>query len=370
MKKVLFIDRDGTLIIEPPSDYQVDSLEKLEFLPGVFNQLKQISDLYNYELVIITNQDGLGTDSFPEDTFWPAQNKMLKAFSNEGIIFDDIIIDRTFEAENQATRKPGTALLQKYVLGKYDLKNSFVIGDRASDIQLAKNLGAKGVLIRNEDGIDKELEGSLALNCQSWLEIADFLAKENRSYEISRSTKETKITVELNLDGTGNAVIKTGLNFFDHMLAQIAKHGLVDLFIQADGDLEVDEHHTIEDTAICLGKCFKEAIGNKIGIERYGFALPMDDCEAQVLIDFGGRNWIEWDAKFQREQIGDVPTEMFFHFFKSFSDAAECNLNVRARGGNEHHKIEAIFKSFAKAIKMAVKQDKEKMVLPTTTGML
>ena len=370
MKKVLFIDRDGTLIVEPPTDFQVDSLEKLEFLPGVFSNLKKISELYDYELVIVTNQDGLGTKSFPEETFWPAQNKMLQAFKNEGVVFDEIIIDRTFEADNQPTRKPGTALLQKYVMGKYDLKNSFVLGDRFSDIQLAKNLGAKGILIGISEDVPKGLESSLALNCNNWTEIRGFLDAINRSYEISRITKETQISVALNLDGTGQSEINTGLKFFDHMLEQIAKHGLVDLVVNAKGDLEVDEHHTIEDVAISLGESFKKALGAKIGIERYGFALPMDDCLAQVLIDFGGRSWIEWDAEFNREIVGDMPTEMFFHFFKSFSDAAKCNLNIKARGRNEHHKIEAIFKCFAKAIKMAIKQDQDKMILPTTKGLL
>ena len=368
MKRVLFIDRDGTLIVEPSTDYQVDSLEKLEFLPNVFGALKRICTNFSYELVIITNQDGLGTSSFPEETFWPAQNKMLKAFKNEGIVFDDVIIDRTFESDNQPTRKPGTALLQKYLSGKYDLANSFVLGDRISDIQLAKNLGTKGILIG--DSSDQELKDTIALKTTSWLDIERFLSVQNRTFDIKRKTNETNISISLNLDGTGESQINTGIKFFDHMLEQIAKHGLVDLKIVTEGDLEVDEHHTIEDTAICLGQCFKAALASKIGIERYGFALPMDDCKAQTLLDFGGRSWIEWEVEFKREKIGDMPTEMFYHFFKSFSDGANCNLNIKASGTNEHHKIEAVFKSLAKAIKMAVKQDPDKMVLPSTKGML
>lgn len=354
MKKVLFIDRDGTLIVEPPEDFQVDSLEKLEFLPNTFKYLRKIVEELDFKLVMVTNQDGLGTDSFPEDTFWPAQNKMLKALDNEGIIFEDILIDRSFESEGLDTRKPGIGLLGEYVTGDYDLLNSFVIGDRESDLKLAENLGANGLRI-GPDGL-------------SWKGIYESIWNHQRRATISRKTNETDIEVAVVLDESGKAEVDTGLKFFDHMLEQIAKHGLIDLKVKAIGDLEVDEHHTIEDTAITLGQAFKDALGAKIGIERYGFCLPMDDCLAQVAIDFGGRNWIEWDAEFNREMVGDMPTEMFFHFFKSFSDAALCNLNIKAEGKNEHHKIEAIFKAFAKSIKMAVKQDKDKMILPTTKG--
>lgn len=356
MKKVLFIDRDGTLIIEPPTDFQVDSLEKLEFYPGVFYYLRKIASEFNYELVMVTNQDGLGTSSFPEETFWPAQNKMLNAFENEGIIFEDIYIDRSFEEQGLPSRKPGTAMLTKYLRGGYDLKNSFVIGDRDSDIQLAENLGAKGLKIGD--------------SAMGWKEIYERLLKESRKSFVKRVTSETNINVEVDLNGTGQSTISTGLNFFDHMLEQIAKHGLVDLQIIADGDLQIDEHHTIEDTAITLGAAFKEALGKKVGIERYGFCLPMDDALAQVAIDFGGRSWLEWEVEFKRELVGDLPTEMVIHFFKSFSDSAQCNLNVKATGDNEHHKIEAIFKAFAKAIKMAVQQDSSKMILPSTKGVL
>lgn len=358
MKKVLFIDRDGTLIIEPPEDFQVDSLEKLEFLPGVFKYLGKIVEEMDFELVMVTNQDGLGTESFPENTFWSVQNKMLKAFENEGIEFDEICIDRSFESEGLETRKPGTAMLKRYMKGNYDLENSFVLGDRQSDMQLAENLGCQGILVSPTEGA----EGL------KWPEIYARIQESERKATVVRNTNETKIRVALDLNGSGKAQISTGLKFFDHMLEQIAKHGLIDLEIGVDGDLEVDEHHTIEDTGIALGNAFRNGLGKKVGIERYGFCLPMDDCLAQVAIDFGGRNWIEWEAEFKREMVGDMPTEMFFHFFKSFSDSALCNLNVKAEGENEHHKIESIFKAFAKAIKMAVKQDKEKMVLPTTKG--
>ena len=365
MKKVLFIDRDGTLVIEPPIDYQLDSLEKLEFYPGVFQNLAKIAALNSYELVMVTNQDGLGTDSFPEDTFWPAHNKMMKAFENEGIVFDAVYIDDSFESDASENRKPGTGMLKSYMNNpEYDLENSFVIGDRVSDLQLAKNLGAKGIFI-GDDG------GELAtLSTNSWNEIYQLLAGEQRQISISRNTAETKISLNLNLDGTGKSKIDTGIAFFDHMLDQIARHGMMDLILKVDGDLEVDEHHTIEDTMICLGEAFNKALGNKLGIERYGFTLPMDDCLAQVGIDFGGRNWLVWEADFKREYVGKMPTEMFFHAFKSFSDGAKCNLNIKAEGTNEHHKIEAIFKAFAKAIKMAVKRDMEKMILPSTKEML
>ena len=379
MKKVLFIDRDGTLVIEPPIDYQLDSLEKLEFYPKVFQYMSKIATELNFELVMVTNQDGLGTASFPEDTFWPTQNKVIQSLENEGVVFKDIIIDRTFPHENAPTRKPRTGLLTKYLnAGEYDLENSFVIGDRLTDIELAKNLGAKGIYMNNIDGLADEelsvkrteLNDVIAIETSDWKLIYEFLKLEDRTAEITRNTNETKIFIKVNLDGTGKSDISTGIDFFDHMLDQIARHGNMNLTIQVKGDLEVDEHHTIEDTMIALGEVFAEALGNKLGIERYGFCLPMDDCLAQVAIDFGGRNWLVWDADFKREMIGKMPTEMFLHLFKSFTDGARCNLNVKAEGDNEHHKIEGIFKAFAKAIKMAVKRDPEKMILPSTKGML
>jgi imidazoleglycerol-phosphate dehydratase / histidinol-phosphatase len=369
MKKALFIDRDGTLVIEPPTDYQLDSLEKLEFYPGVFQYLTKIANEFDYELVIVTNQDGLGTASFPEDTFWPAQNKMIKAFENEGIIFKDVLIDKSLPTENAPTRKPGTDMLAKYMNGTYDLENSYVIGDRITDIQLAKNLGTKGILLNQELKIDFD-KNILVLQTSSWQKIYEFLKAGKRTATIERKTKETQISIEIDLDGTGKSEISTGLGFFDHMLEQISRHGLIDLNIKVKGDIEVDEHHTIEDTAIALGEAFYKALGNKMGIERYGYCLPMDDCMAQVALDFGGRNWLVWDAEFKREKIGEMPTEMFYHFFKSFSDSAKCNLNIKAEGTNEHHKIEAIFKALARAIKMAVKRDVEHMILPSTKGML
>lgn len=369
MKKVLFIDRDGTLVIEPPLDYQLDSLEKLEFYPGVFQYMNKIANEFDYELVMVTNQDGLGTDSFPEETFWPAHNKMLKALANENIEFDEILIDRSFPEDNAPTRKPETGLLTKYLNGDYDLANSYVIGDRLTDIELAKNLGARGILLAPSEIGPHEGETQV-LQTTEWSDVYQYLSGISRTAHIRRTTKETDIDITVNLNGTGLSNIDTGLSFFDHMLEQISKHGLIDLEIKVNGDLHVDEHHTIEDTAIALGEAFQKALGNKLGIERYGFCLPMDDCLAQVAIDFGGRNWLEWDAEFKREKIGDMPTEMFYHFFKSFSDGARCNLNIKAEGTNEHHKIEAIFKAFAKAIKMAVKQDPEKMILPSTKGML
>ena len=374
MKKALFIDRDGTLIKEPPINFQVDSLEKLEFVPKVFRNLFNIQKNLNYELVMVTNQDGLGTDSFPEDTFWPTQNKMLQAFENEGVIFDDIVIDKTFPEDNAPTRKPRTGLLTKYLEGDYDLANSFVIGDRLTDIELAKNLGAKGILLNNGD-LSEELEkqkltNSCVLVSEDWDDIYACVASPERTAEIKRTTKETDINIQLNLDGSGVCNISTGLDFFDHMLNQIGRHAGVDLTIQVKGDLEVDEHHTIEDTALALGEAFKNAVGNKLGMERYGFCLPMDDCLSMVAIDFGGRPWLMWEADFKREKVGDMPTEMFMHFFKSFSDAALCNLNVKAEGTNEHHKIEAIFKALAKAIKMAIKRDVFNFELPSTKGKL
>ncbi len=373
MKKVLFIDRDGTLIIEP-EDEQIDSLEKLEFIPGVFRNLFNIQKNLDYELVIVSNQDGLGTDSFPEKTFWPAHNKMLKAFENEGVIFDDILIDKSFPAANALTRKPRTGLMGKYMNGDYDLANSFVIGDRLTDIELAKNLGAKGILI-NDGSLAEELEkAGLADYCtlitSDWDDIYACVAAPERTAEVKRTTKETDIFVRLNLDGSSVCSISTGLNFFDHMLNQIGRHAGIDLEISVKGDLEVDEHHTIEDTGLALGEAFQKAVGNKKGMERYGFCLPMDDCLAQVAIDFGGRPWLVWEAEFKREKVGDMPTEMFMHFFKSFSDAAKCNLNIKAEGTNEHHKIEAIFKALAKAIKMAVKRDLYNFDLPSTKGKL
>ncbi|MGV3546089.1 MAG: bifunctional histidinol-phosphatase/imidazoleglycerol-phosphate dehydratase HisB [Pedobacter sp.] len=374
---VLFIDRDGTLNIEP-DDEQVDSFAKLKFYPRALYYLSKIAKELDYKLVMVTNQDGLGTTSHPEENFWPIQNFIVDTYAAEGVVFDEIVIDKTFAKDNAPTRKPGTALLTKYFGEEYDLKNSFVIGDRLNDIVLAKNLGAKGIYIRNNDSLgslenlDKyeTLSDIIALETKNWEDIYTFLRGGARTVKHERNTNETKISVKLDLDGTGKAKIETGLNFFDHMLDQIARHGGMDLDILTKGDLHIDEHHTIEDTGIALGEAFGKAIGNKLGIERYGFCLPMDDCLAQVAIDFGGRAWIVWDAEFKRERVGDVPTEMFFHFFKSFSDAAKCNLNIKAEGENEHHKIEAIFKAFAKAIKMAVKRDAEKMVLPSTKGVL
>jgi imidazoleglycerol-phosphate dehydratase/histidinol-phosphatase len=369
MKKALFIDRDGTLVIEPPIDYQLDSLEKLEFYPGVFRWLSKIAEELDFELVMVTNQDGLGTASFPSATFWPVQNKVIQAFKNEGIVFNDILIDNSFPEENSQNRKPRTGLLTKYLKGNYDLENSFVIGDRLTDIELAENLNAKGIIITADETLNYKNETQV-LKTTNWKPIYEFLKISKRTASIERNTNETKIKIDINLDGTGKSTIATGIAFFDHMLDQIARHGQIDLNIQVQGDLEVDEHHTIEDTAIALGEVFNKALANKLGIERYGFCLPMDDCLAQAVIDFGGRNWLVWEAGFKREMIGKMPTEMFYHFFKSFTDGAKCNLNIKAEGRNEHHKIEAIFKAFAKAIKVAVKRDVDKMLLPSTKGML
>ena len=377
MKRVLFIDRDGTMILEP-ADYQVDSFSKLEFYPEAFTYLGKIAKELDYELAMVTNQDGLGTPANPEELFWPIQNFVVKAFENEGVKFEEIFIDKTFARENAPTRKPGTAMLTKYINNpEYDLANSFVIGDRITDVKLAQNLGGKGIFIANNEALgadeinDNEgVKDTIALKTTSWKEIYEFLKLQNRTASIVRNTNETKIKIDLNLDGTGKSDISTGIHFFDHMLDQIARHGQMDLVIKVDGDLEVDEHHTIEDTAIALGEVFAQALGNKLGIERYGFTLPMDDCLAQAAIDFGGRNWLVWDADFKREMIGQMPTEMFYHFFKSFTDGAKANLNIKAEGSNEHHKIEAIFKAFAKAIKVAVKRDPEKMILPSTKGLL
>jgi imidazoleglycerol-phosphate dehydratase/histidinol-phosphatase len=362
-QKVLFIDRDGTIIVEPKDNFQVDSFEKLEFLPNAISALKKITEDTDFVLVMVTNQDGLGTKAFPEKTFWPVHNLMLDILSNENIIFQDIFIDKTFAKENAPTRKPNTGLLSKYLdTSVYDLENSFVLGDRLTDIQLAKNLGAKGILIgRSADTTDDDklnqqaLKPFIALKTDTWKNIATFLTKHNRTANIIRNTNETKINISLNLDGKGKSNIKTGLHFFDHMLEQLAKHSNCDIEIKVKGDLHIDEHHTIEDTAIALGEAFLKALGNKRGISRYGFLLPMDDVLAQVAIDFSGRSWLVWKAKFQREKVGDMPTEMFYHFWKSFSDAAKCNLNIKAEGDNEHHKIEAIFKAVAKSIKMASK---------------
>lgn len=362
MKKILFIDRDGTLVIEPPIDYQLDSLEKLEFYPGVFQWLSRIAHELDYELVMVTNQDGLGTASFPEDTFHPAHNKIIQAFKNENIEFSEVFIDKTFPKDNAPTRKPGTAMLTKYMNGTYDLANSYVIGDRASDIELAKNLGAKGIFIGDE-------LPEADLSTKDWKDIYQYLKTKPRTAQVTRKTKETDIRIDLNLDGSGRGEMNTGLGFFDHMLDQLAKHGNMDLSVQVKGDLHIDEHHTIEDTALALGEAFLTALGSKKGIARYGFLLPMDDCLSQVAIDFGGRPWLVWEAEFKREKIGEMPTEMFIHFFKSFSDTAKCNLNIKSEGSNEHHKIESIFKAFAKAIKMAVAQT-DNYTIPSTKGTL
>ncbi|MFC3881552.1 bifunctional histidinol-phosphatase/imidazoleglycerol-phosphate dehydratase HisB [Algoriphagus namhaensis] len=363
-KKVLFIDRDGTIIKEPPTDFQVDSLEKLEFLPKAISNLRKIAEELDYELVMVTNQDGLGTDSFPEQDFWPAQYKMLKTLEQENVFFKAIHIDKTFEHEKAPTRKPATGMLEGYFSEEYDLENSFVIGDRATDIQLAKNLGAKGIFIGENN---KEA----ALSTNDWDEIYRFLRFPDRVAEVTRKTSETDIFIRVNLDGKGKGEISTGLHFFDHMLDQLAKHGGTDLTIRVKGDLHIDEHHTIEDTALALGEAYLKALGNKTGIYRYGFCLPMDDVLAQVAIDFGGRPWIVWDAEFKREKVGDMPTEMVYHFFKSFSDTAKCNLNIKVEGQNEHHKIEAMFKGFARAIKMAVMRDRSNLdQLPSTKGVL
>ena len=363
MKKVLFLDRDGTLVIEPPLDFQLDSLEKLEFYPGVFQNLARIANELDFHLVMVTNQDGLGTALFPEENFWPAHNKIVAAFENEGVRFDEVLIDKSFPNEQLPTRKPGIAMLTHYLKGEYDMQNSFVIGDRVTDVQLANNLACNAILIGDH------CELPTALTTRSWNVIYRFLKMLPRTSRIERITSETQILIELNLDGNGHADIDTGIGFLDHMLSQIAKHGQLDLSIHVAGDLHIDEHHTIEDVALALGSAFLEALGSKKGIARYGFLLPMDDCLAQVAIDFGGRPWLVWDAAFKREYIGEMPTEMFMHFFKSFSDSAKCNLNIKVDGENEHHKIEAIFKAFAKAIRMAIAKT-DHFSIPSTKGVL
>ncbi|NML23380.1 bifunctional histidinol-phosphatase/imidazoleglycerol-phosphate dehydratase HisB [Pseudoflavitalea sp. G-6-1-2] len=379
MKRILFIDRDGTLINEAPPTYQLDSFDKLTFYPKMFEYMGKIAREMDYELVMVTNQDGLGTDAFPEDTFWPLHNLVMKSLEGEGIRFSAVHIDKSFPAENLPTRKPGTGMLTQYLNNPaYDIENSFVIGDRITDVQLAKNLGCRAIWLNEDSSLgaaeisDKvaELQSVIALESIDWAEIYSFLKLGLRQVLHERNTNETQIKIELNLDGSGKAKIMTGLGFFDHMLEQIARHGKLDLTVRANGDLHIDEHHTIEDTGIALGETFAQALADKRGMERYGFALPMDDAEAKVLIDFGGRNWIVWNAEFKREYVGDMPTEMFYHFFKSFSDAAKCNLQIECHGDNEHHKIEAIFKAFAKAIRMAVKRDPMSNYLPSTKGVL
>ena len=356
MKKILFIDRDGTLIKEP-ADEQIDSFEKLEFVEGVFRNLGFIRKNLDFEFVMVSNQDGLGTDSFPEETFWPVHNFILKTMKGEGIEFENILIDRHFPEDNHPCRKPGTGMLTQYINNpEYDLAGSYVIGDRESDAQLARNLGCQSLILSKEG--------------MTWDKIAELLFAGERIYEITRTTKETDITVRLNLDGTGKCDIETGLGFFDHMLEQIGRHGMMDLYVRCKGDLHVDEHHSIEDTGIVLGECLLKALGDKRGIERYGYSLPMDDCLCQVALDFGGRPWLIWDAEFHREKVGEMPTEMFHHFFKSVSDAAKMNLNIKAEGQNEHHKIEGIFKAFARSIRMAVKRDIYHYQLPSTKGAL
>jgi imidazoleglycerol-phosphate dehydratase/histidinol-phosphatase len=382
MQKLLFVDRDGTLIVEPQPDQQVDSLAKLEYIPKAISAMRTIAEETDFALVMVTNQDGLGTSAFPEETFWPAQNKMLTTFAGENVHFVAVHIDRHFPRDNAPTRKPGIGMLTEYFSDSYDLANSYVIGDRLTDVQLAINLGAKAILflppnglstvqMADVDGLSDEMERAIAFKSGDWDEIAEFLRLPARTATVERNTNETQIQVDLNLDGRGRANIHTGLGFFDHMLDQVARHSGSDLTIRVNGDLHIDEHHTIEDTALALGEAFRRALGDKRGISRYGFLLPMDEALAQVAIDFSGRPWLVWDAEFRREKIGDMPTEMFFHFFKSFSDTALCNLNIKVEGDNEHHKIEAIFKAFAKSIKMAVRRDVKQLDnLPSTKGVL
>src|SRR5690348_16228951 len=378
-KKVLFIDRDGTLIMEPPVTNQVDAFSKLEFYPHVFEYLSRIVKELDYELAMVTNQDGLGSEIFPEEAFWPLQNFVIKTFRDQGIVFSDIFIDRTFPHENKNTRKPGTGMLIQYIEDEnYDLQNSFVIGDRLTDVEHAKNLDSKAIFINNFQELGtseitvshEDLKKVIALETQKWEDIYKFLKQPPRKISHERNTNETKIKVELNLDGAGKSEIKTGLGFFDHMLQQVARHSGINVSIHCEGDLHIDEHHTIEDVALAFGEAMLKALGDKRGIERYGFLLPMDDSLAQVAIDFGGRNWLVWNADFKREKIGEMPTEMFYHFFKSFTDASKSNLNIKAEGTNEHHKIEAIFKAFAKSIKMAIRRDPLNNSLPSTKGVL
>lgn len=379
MKKLLFIDRDGTLIKEAPPTYQVDTFEKLVFYPDMFIWMKRIANELDFELIMVTNQDGLGTAAYPEESFWPIQNFILQTLENEGIVFSSIHIDKTFATDNLPTRKPATGMLTQYLNNpEYDIEGSFVIGDRVTDVQLAKNLGCNAIWINNDASLGAaeitndiaSLQSSIALETNNWKSIYEFLKLGQRVIKHERSTNETKIQVVLNLDGNGKALINTGLNFFNHMLEQLSRHSGIDITLNAEGDLHIDEHHTIEDTAIALGEAFAIALGNKKGIDRYGFTLPMDDCLAQVAIDFGGRNWLVWHSEFKREKIGDMPTEMFYHFFKSFSDAAKCNLYIKAEGENEHHKIESIFKALAKAIKAAIRRDPDNQQLPSTKGIL
>ena len=374
-QKILFIDRDGTLILEPPVDFQVDSLDKLAFYPGVFQNMARIAGSLSYKLVMVTNQDGLGTSSFPEETFWPAQNKMMKTLEGEGICFDAVHIDPSMPADNAPTRKPRTGMLTEYFGEQYDLEGSFVIGDRLTDVELAKNMGCKAILLKPLDEGTRMVEGAgfadvCVLITPHWSEVAAFLFRADRTAVVERNTAETQIRVAVDLDGSGKCDIHTGLGFFDHMLEQIGRHSGCNLTIKVNGDLHVDEHHTIEDTALALGEAFKKALGDKRGIERYGYCLPMDDCLVTVAIDFGGRPWLVWDADFKRERVGDMPTEMFLHFFKSFSDASMSNLNIKAEGANEHHKIEGIFKALARAIKMAIRKDPFSNQLPSTKGVL